>query len=58
MSTIVVIIALILSIIVTGFILKIINRNTFGTQKAYIVRAFVVWLISFTIIAGLLGNLL
>ena len=57
MSTIVVIIAFILSIIVTRFILKIINRNTFGTQKAYVVRAITVWFISFIIIAGLLGNL-
>lgn len=57
MSTIVVIIAFILSIIVTRFILKIINRNTFGTQKTYVVRAITVWFISFIIIAGLLGNL-
>lgn len=58
MSTFVVVIAVILSFIVARFILRIINRNTFGTQKAYIIRAFVVWFICFVIIAGVLGNLL
>lgn len=55
---VIVIIAFVLSIIVTSFILKIINKNTFGTQGAYIKRALTVWFISFMVIAAILGNFL
>lgn len=56
MGMVVVIIAFMLSLIVTSFILKIINKNTFGSQSAYVKRAITVWFISFIIIAAFLGN--
>lgn len=48
--------ALVLSIIATYFICKILNRNTVGTLGAYAKRAFVVWVVCFFILLGLLGG--
>lgn len=50
-------IVFVLSIILTSFILKIINKNTIGTQRAYIARAIAVWAISFAIISYIFGKL-
>jgi hypothetical protein len=36
---------LVLSVVITVFILKIINRNTFGTVSAYAKRAFTTWIV-------------
>lgn len=48
-------VVLVLSIIVTCGILKIINRNTFGTTGAYAKRALAVWFATFMALALLFG---
>lgn len=50
-----IIVAFILSILVTAVISKVLFRNTIGTTAGYGGRIFVIWLISFALIAGFIG---
>lgn len=50
-----IIVAFILSIIVTVFVFKVLYQNTVGFRTTYMGRAIVIWLISFALIAKLLG---
>ena len=43
------------SIVITYFILKVINRNTIGTTNAYIERAVMTWGIVFALLAAFFG---
>lgn len=47
----------ILSIIITVLILNVINRGTIGTVRAYVGRAFIVWVIVIAILASIANKL-
>lgn len=51
------VIVFILSIIITAKICSIMNRNTIGTTRAYITRGLVVFLVTFCILAAIVGSL-
>lgn len=48
----------VVSIILTAIVLSIINRNTFGTPKAYVLRAILVFLICVWITSVFFGKIL
>lgn len=48
-------ITFIISLIMTYFICKFMNRNTFGTTQAYAKRAFTVWVVCVFILCGTIG---
>ena len=52
------ILLLVLPTIATVLILKVINRKTIGTTRAYFVRAVVVWIICFVVISAIVGNII
>ena len=48
-------ITFIISIILTWWICKFMNRNTIGTTSAYAKRAFTVWVVCVFILCGTIG---
>ncbi len=51
------IVVLILSIVITVLIGNVAFKNTIGTTGAYVKRYFVIWVITFILLATLVGKL-
>ena len=57
MGTVLTIGLFVLITVITSFICKIINQNTFGTTSAYIRRYVIVWVIVCAIVCAICGKL-